>query len=83
MSQPSLASPGAEVPAQKQRTNVYTMMLIISFICIVTSCVLLYMELKRWGNYPWWNTSDANPRARGSAIPPCSPPIRRASWPDG
>ena len=63
MSQPSLASPGADVPVQKQRMNVYTMMLIISFICIVTACVLLYMELKRWGNYPWWNTSEAVPRA--------------------
>jgi hypothetical protein len=63
VSQPSLASPGADVPVQKQRMNVYTMMLIISFICIVTACVLLYMELKRWGNYPWWSTSEAVPRA--------------------
>jgi len=70
VSQPSLASPGAEVPAQKQRTNVYTVMLIISFICIVTSCVVLYMELKRWGNYPWWNTTEANPRAAWISHPP-------------
>ena len=63
MSQPSLASPGADVPVQKQRMNIYTMMLIISFICIVTSCVVLYMELKKWGNRPWWNTQDAKPRA--------------------
>jgi hypothetical protein len=58
-----LASPGGEAPVQKQRLNVYTVMLIISFICIVTSCIVLYMELSRWGNYPWWSTTDANPRA--------------------
>jgi hypothetical protein len=63
VSQPSLASPGAAASEQKQRTNVYTVMLVISFICIVVSCVLLYMELKRWGNYPWWRTTDAEPRA--------------------
>jgi hypothetical protein len=54
--------------------NVYTMMLIISFICIVTACVLLYMELKRWGNYPWWNTSEAVPRAAWVA------PADSAKW---
>lgn len=63
MSQPSLASPGSEGPAQKQRTNVYTVMLVIALIAIITSCVVLYMELKRWGNYPYWNTRDAEPRA--------------------
>ena len=63
MSQPSLANPAVqtEVPAQKQKTNVYTVMLIISFICIVTACVLLYLELTRWGSYPWWKTSQGTP----------------------
>ena len=63
MSQPSLARPGGEAAPQKQPYNIYTVMLIISLICIVTSCFLLYKELQRWGNYPWWNTSDATPRA--------------------
>jgi hypothetical protein len=59
VSQPSLVNTTseAEVPAQKQQTNVYTVMLIISFICIVTACALLYAELTRWGSYPWWSTS--------------------------
>jgi hypothetical protein len=43
--------------------SIYTMMLIISFIAILTTCVVLYMELKRWGNYPWWDTSSAVPRS--------------------
>tara|TARA_B100002051_G_C16481868_1_gene508500 strand:+ start:256 stop:432 length:177 start_codon:yes stop_codon:yes gene_type:complete len=37
------------------------MMLILAFIAIVTACVLLAYELERWGDYPWWNTSDAQP----------------------
>jgi hypothetical protein len=68
-----LASPGGEAPVQKQRANVYTMMLVISFICIVVSCVLLYMELKRWGNFPWWKTTDAVPRAAWISPPPMFP----------
>jgi hypothetical protein len=32
-------------------------MLILAFLAIVTACILLYMELTQFGNYPWWNTS--------------------------
>ncbi len=60
--------------------NVYTMMLIISFICIVTSCVLLYMELKRWGNYPWWRTQDAEPRAAWIDQPPALAANPHGEW---
>lgn len=35
-------------PVQKQRANVYTMMLISSFLALVMACVLMYMELKRY-----------------------------------
>lgn len=54
MSVPSSANaPGA---TQKQGTNVYTMMLILSFLAIVTACTLLAMELQRFGfpeTVPW------------------------------
>ena len=53
MSLPSSAS-----PAQKPGTNVYTVMLIVSFCAIVTATVLLAMELQRFG-FPEvvpWNT---------------------------
>jgi hypothetical protein len=64
VSQPSSNVPGAvEVPAQKQRADVYTVMLIIAFICIVTATILMYAELKRWGGSPPWNTSDAKASA--------------------
>lgn len=57
MSQPSLANPQPAPPVVKQGTNVYTVMLVLAFLAIVTSCILLYMELTQYGNYPWWNTS--------------------------
>jgi len=45
------------VKPQKPRTNVYTMMLIISLIAIITSCVLLYLELRPYmedgKGWPW------------------------------
>ena len=54
MSLPSSVNP---LPApQKQPTNVYTMMLILSLFAVITATVLLSMELKRFDPYPWWNT---------------------------
>lgn len=54
------------VPTEKQRFNVYTMMLIISFIATLIACVVLWTEM---GAYmyadgqptPWppWNASAA------------------------
>ena len=48
-------------PVQKRKFDVYSMMLILAFIAIIAACVLLAYELERWGDYPWWNTSDAQP----------------------
>jgi len=57
MSLPSSASQQPSPPVVKQGTNIYTVMLILAFLALVTSCILLYMELTQFGNYPWWNTS--------------------------
>ena len=57
MSLPSSASQQPAPPVVKQGTNIYTVMLILAFLAIVTSCILLYMELTQYGSYPWWNTS--------------------------
>lgn len=54
-------APRPEVPTQKQKTNIYTVMLMISFACIVIACILLAWELSLWGSYPWWNTNQARP----------------------
>lgn len=39
-------------PFQKQKANVYTMMLICSFLALVLGCVLLYLELKKY-DFDW------------------------------
>lgn len=56
---PVASQPGAAPTVQKQRINVYTMMLIMSLIAISIGCTLLYFELERFGSYPWWNVSEA------------------------
>ncbi|MBC8875499.1 MAG: hypothetical protein H8E44_39235 [Planctomycetes bacterium] len=53
-----LASGQIEV---KQRTSVYTMMLILSFIAICTACTLLWLELDRYGKLPMWKTEGVAP----------------------
>jgi hypothetical protein len=54
-----MASPvnPANRTAGKAPPNVYTVMLIISFLALVTACALLATELNRFGSYPWWNTT--------------------------
>ena len=73
MSQPDLAKRGkadaaAAGPAQKQKLNVYTVMLVIAFLCIVTACILLYQEITRWGKYPWWETNEGKPNVQTSSL---------------
>ncbi len=47
-----MASPVNTAP--KPGTNVYTVMLIVSFCALVTGCILLAMELARFGpGVPW------------------------------
>ena len=53
MSLPNSANP-AGPPAQKPGTNIYTVMLILAFCFIVTSTVVLAMELNKFGAYPQW-----------------------------
>ncbi|NLX56302.1 MAG: hypothetical protein GXY58_14430 [Planctomycetaceae bacterium] len=33
------------------------MMLVIAFCAISLACLLLYLELNRWGSFPWWKPS--------------------------
>jgi hypothetical protein len=52
---------------QKQRLNVYTMMLILSFMAITTACILLWMELWQYNSdnkawiERWWDVQQAKP----------------------
>jgi len=52
MSQPSSLSFAPQ--PQKQSTNIYTIMLVVSLISIITATVVLAMELNRFGEFPWW-----------------------------
>ena len=69
--------PRVAAPTQKQRINVYTMMLVIAFICLVTACVLLYQELTLCGKYPWWKTEGGKPNVNLSYVAPASPEVQR------
>ncbi len=55
-------------PEQKQRANVYTMMLIISFIAICVACTVLWFELQDYAPYPWWKTEGVSP-ATSQVVP--------------
>ena len=58
LAEPELASPPVE---QKSRANIYTMMLVLAFFAIVVACVVLWLELKSYGDYPWWETKGVAP----------------------
>ncbi len=58
LAEPELASPPVE---QKSRANIYTMMLVLAFFAIVVACVVLWLELKTYGDYPWWDTKGIAP----------------------
>lgn len=80
MSQRNLANRDEGV-VQKQPLNVYTVMLIVAFCAISLACLLLYLELRRWGSFPWWK-----PASGGAATsylleddtPPMPSPTRLA-----
>ncbi len=61
MSQQNWASQQAAPTSQKQRLNVYTMMLILAFAFLVLACVALWMYLSQYGDIPQWNTKSAQP----------------------
>ena len=49
------AAPMSErIALAKRSTDIYTIMLIISFVAILIACILLWVELSRYGSYPWW-----------------------------
>ena len=58
---------------QKQRNNIYTMMLILAFLAICVACVLLFLELQEYGTFPtWWKTSGISVPATSSVTPPAA-----------
>ncbi len=58
MSQPSSVETDIDTPkieaVQKQKPSIFTVMLILSFLAIAMASLLLYLEARQWGSYPWW-----------------------------
>lgn len=44
---------------RKSSLNIYTVMLLMSFIALTIGAILLFMELQRFGDWPQWRTSQA------------------------
>ena len=63
MSQQNSAEAGlaSTTVEQKPRANIYTMMLVLALCAIVVACVVLWLELKTYGDYPWWETKGVAP----------------------
>ncbi len=63
MSQPTSAETETDKPqpeaVQKQNTNIYTVMLILSFVAISLASLLLYLEANQWGSFPWWKPASS------------------------
>lgn len=64
---------------QKRNYDVYTVMLYISFIALVTACLLLYFELRAYGTFPWWRPAPAGggaaPAAAAQLFEPGAPVV--------
>ena len=59
-----LEAPQPAVAVRKRSLDVYTVMLIISFVCLVVGTLLLWSELGKYNNdgqWPW-KTGSATPR---------------------
>ncbi|GIW92256.1 MAG: hypothetical protein KatS3mg110_0297 [Pirellulaceae bacterium] len=56
MSQPdSLTSATRRSPSpQKAPYDIYTVMLFIAFLALAIGCLLLYLELRSYGPFPYW-----------------------------
>jgi hypothetical protein len=50
MSQPDFSMP-VTGPARKPKTSVYTLMLLIALLALITGCIFLYLEIKRFGGF--------------------------------
>ena len=47
-------------PTRKQGMNIYTVMLVISFICLLIGTIILFSEFNKFGG---WDTDAARPQS--------------------
>jgi hypothetical protein len=58
-----VSTPLSNSGGRKQPVNVYTVMMIVSFIMLLLACILMFMELRRYGGAGApWNTQEAQPQ---------------------
>lgn len=50
MASPDFSMPVAGVP-RKPKTSIYTILLVISLIALLTGCIFLFLEIKRFGGF--------------------------------
>jgi hypothetical protein len=50
MSQPDFTMSAAG-PARKPKTSIYTLMLLIALLALITGCIFLFLEIKRFGGF--------------------------------
>lgn len=49
-----MSTPSSDKSGRKSSLNIYTAMLMLSFIALTTGSILLFMELQRYGSWPQW-----------------------------
>ncbi len=54
-------------PIEKQRTNIYTMLLMLSFIALVVGCIVFALEWQRFDAEAPWDTRSVQPKAPAPA----------------
>jgi hypothetical protein len=43
---------------EKPRFNIYTMQLVLALLALLVGCLLLYLELRPYGDFmKWWDTA--------------------------
>ncbi|MBY0459775.1 MAG: hypothetical protein K2V38_20845, partial [Gemmataceae bacterium] len=61
-------------PAPVKRDGAYVMMLFVTFVALVTGCVLLYLDFDEYGKTSPPKEAGANVRKLGDPLPPDATP---------
>jgi len=59
-----------EVEVKKTPLSVYSLMLAAAFLFICISCIMLYVELRRYGQFKYWDTNEGRPKSVSWVQPP-------------
>lgn len=50
MAQPDYSMP-VSAAVRKPKTSIYTLMLLVALLALITGCIFLYLEIKRFGGF--------------------------------